>query len=93
MSYDALKKEIRKIILAAQDLVQKSEFIKYVKHDGHKMQKIDNDLEIWMKDLERDCAIIFAGKYIFLCFLHVLFFYLLIYLYIYLLYGYTCTYI
>lgn len=62
MSYDALKKEIRKIILAAQDLVQKSEFIKYVKHDGHKMQKIDNDLEIWMKDLERDCAIIFAGE-------------------------------
>lgn len=88
MSYDALKKEIRKIILAAQDLVQKSEFIKYVKHDGHKMQKIDNDLEIWMKDLERDCAIIFA------CFILLsMCEYLLIYLYIYLLYGYTCTYI
>lgn len=81
MSYDALKKEIRKIILAAQDLVQKSEFIKYVKYDGHKMQKIDNDLEIWMKDLERDCAIIFAGKYILLCFLHVLFFYLCVNIY------------
>lgn len=61
MSYDALKKEIGEVIVAAQGVVQKSDFMKYIKDDGHKMQKIENDLETWMKDLERDCAIIFAG--------------------------------
>lgn len=62
-SYNDLQNEIGRVISSVQTLVQQPDFIEHVKSDGINMENIDERLHLWKEDLmDRDCAIIFAGK-------------------------------
>lgn len=62
-TYNDRQNEIGRVISSVQKLVQESDFIEHVKSDGLGMENIDEKLHLWKEDLmERDCAIIFAGK-------------------------------
>lgn len=63
ISYSSLQKEIKDFYTSIQKFVDDEQFKTHIKMDAHNMDKIEEQLSLWKKDvLKTECPIVIAGK-------------------------------